>query len=95
MLFIFNGRLYENNRFFSGYITKLVKKANDNNFVDTLNEYRIKQAMKMLAQMDGMLKMKELSAYCGFSTPQYFSTVFRRYTSMTPSQYISKKKEHL
>lgn len=95
MLFIFNGRLYENNRFFSGYITKLVKKANDNNFVDTLNEYRIKQAMKMLAQMDGMLKMKELSACCGFSTPQYFSTVFRRHTGMTPSQYISKKKEHL
>lgn len=78
--------------FSEGYITKLLKKAYNNNFVDTLNEYRIKQAMKLLDTMDGMIKMKELSGYCGFSTPQYFSTVFRKYVNMTPSQYLIKKQ---
>ncbi|MCI5774491.1 MAG: response regulator [Erysipelotrichaceae bacterium] len=79
--------------FSEGYITKLLKKANNNNFVDTLNEYRIKQAIKMLDTMNGMIKMKDLAKYCGFSTPQYFSTVFRKHMNITPSQYISQQSK--
>ena len=74
------------------YINKLLKKEGGASFVDLLNQYRIDQAVKQLQKSEGRIQMKELAQQCGFTTPQYFSTVFRKHTGITPSQMKEKQR---
>ena len=46
---------------------------------------RIDRAKQFLRQSD--LPVTEISLHLGFSTTQYFATVFKRYTAQTPSSY--------
>ncbi len=50
-----------------------------------INSMRIKKAGNMLRS--GSKSLKEISAECGFCDQFHFSTVFRRQTGMTPSQF--------
>lgn len=70
-----------------GYIGKQLKREGQESFVELLNQYRIDQAIRLLKQSEGQIRIHELARQCGFTTPQYFSTVFRKHTGMTPSQY--------
>ncbi len=46
---------------------------------------RIEKAMEMLAQ--GRWSVTEVAMRLGFSSSQYFATVFKRYTDLSPSSY--------
>jgi AraC-like DNA-binding protein len=50
---------------------------------------RIECAKKLLWQ--GELSVTEIAQWLGFSTSQYFATVFKRYTRHNPSQYRSPR----
>lgn len=52
-----------------------------------LNEYRIRQACKMLKR--GIL-VKTTAFSCGFSDQFYFSRMFKQQTGVAPSQYFKK-----
>ena len=52
---------------------------------DYINRIRIEQAMQLLANTD--LSVTEISERTGFSSSRYFSTSFKQFTSMTPSEY--------
>ncbi len=54
-----------------------------------IKELRIKEAKKLLEQTD--IQISEISSRCGFSTPRYFTQVFKAATDMTPSQYRQRK----
>ena len=52
---------------------------------DYIIRKRIETARIMLKETD--TSVIDIAMECGFSTSQYFATVFRRYTGFTPSEY--------
>lgn len=67
------------------YFCRLFKKAVGHSPVEYLNEYRIKQAMRLLEETD--LPVTEVCLECGFNNMGNFLREFRRYTGTTPLQY--------
>lgn len=53
--------------------------------IEYLNHYRIQKATEML--MNGDVKIYEISEKVGFTSSQYFSKVFKKYTFLTPIEY--------
>lgn len=53
-----------------------------------ITRLRISQAKKMLKC--SKLPIKSISALCGFGEPDYFSTAFKKYTGMSPSEYRAR-----
>ena len=50
-----------------------------------INQLKIRQAARMLAEG---VSVTETAMALGFTTPNYFSVLFRKYTCQSPSQYI-------
>lgn len=67
------------------YFCRLFKKAVGHSPVEYLNEYRIKQAMRLLEETG--LPVTEVCLDCGFNNMGNFLREFRRYTGTTPLQY--------
>lgn len=67
------------------------------NFNMTLNEYvnvvKVEKAMTHLT--DGRLSISEIGERLGFSSTQYFSTVFKRITHVTPKEYRSRTVKNI
>lgn len=57
---------------------------------ECLQEERIRQSRTMLATTSKPLK--EIANACGFQTPQYFATVFRKALGLTPGAYRKSKR---
>lgn len=67
------------------YISHIFKKNMNCNISRFANRVRIEHAQRMIAEEH--LPMHEIAGRCGFSDPNYFSTVFYSQTGMSPSQY--------
>lgn len=55
-----------------------------------VNRLKIQQAKACLRQGESITSV---SQRLGFSTPNYFATVFRRFTAMTPAEYARRSRE--
>lgn len=55
-----------------------------------VNMQKIESAKTML--LDGMSKT-EVALQLGFNTSSYFSAVFKKYTTLTPSEYVKRQKK--
>lgn len=64
---------------------RMFKSATSRNFIDFLNEFRIKKAKEHLKSKD--ITVSEAMYQCGFNDPSYFSRQFKKYTGTTPSKY--------
>ena len=69
------------------YLSRMFKKELDKNFVDYLNEIRIEKSKELL--IDGRYKNYEVAEMVGINDAHYFSKLFKKYTGMTPTEYIS------
>jgi two-component system response regulator YesN len=67
------------------YVSTLFKKYKDINFSEYLSKIRMKKAAELLVNTDW--KSYEIAEKVGYSNPQYFSVVFKRYFGYTPSEY--------
>ena len=67
------------------HLSKLFKKETGSNFVDLLNEIRIGEASRLL--LESNYKVYEIAEMVGYSDIAYFSRIFKKFTSLTPSQY--------
>ena len=67
------------------YFCRLFKKAVGHSPMEYLNEYRIKQAIRLLEETG--LPVTEVCLECGFNNMGNFLREFRRYTGTTPLQY--------
>lgn len=56
---------------------------------DYLQRLRISRAQAML--VESKKTITEIAMDCGFSTSQYFSSVFRKYSGITPSSYRTRE----
>lgn len=81
--------LAENYLFISiGYLSKLFIKEEGLRFSDYLNQRRVEEA-KRLMMVYQKENVKNIAGKVGFgSNPQYFSQVFKRYTGLTPTEYM-------
>ena len=70
------------------YFSKYFKFQTGNNFLDTLNRYRIKKALEMLNETD--LSMAEIATMTGFNNYKSFARNFKKYTGKIPSEYTKK-----
>lgn len=73
------------------YVSKLYKKKTGITIKDYLNEYRVEQA-KLLLQ-NNALRVSDISDMVGFENFTYFSTIFKKYTQMSPNEY--RKSQNL
>ncbi|TYR37257.1 response regulator [Sphingobacterium phlebotomi] len=65
-----------------------LKRVLDKNATELLNEYRLKKAIIML---ENDMPISEVAYHCGYSDPNYFGRVFKKYYGQTPLRY--KRKE--
>lgn len=54
--------------------------------LDYLTEHRVKASCNLLEQ--GNLSIKEIAYQCGFSSPLYYSKVFKKVMGICPKQYM-------
>ena len=53
--------------------------------MEYLNKYRIEVAKRLL--QSGDYRIQDVYEMVGFTTSQYFSTVFKKYTGISPGQF--------
>ena len=67
------------------YLSHMFKKNMNCSIRQFLNRIRVEQAQRLIA--DGDARMHEIAESCGFTDPNYFSTVFMRHVGMSPTAY--------
>lgn len=68
------------------YLSRSFKKAEGKNLITYLTEIRIKHAEKYL--QEGQHKLAEVAFWVGYDDYSYFNKVFKRYTGISPSEYM-------
>jgi len=71
------------------YLSKLFREVTNENFLDYLNSYRVKQAQLLLTNTDS--PVKDIGFKVGFSTVTTFFRVFKKKTGITPGQFRDQK----
>lgn len=69
----------------SSYLSVTFKQEMGINFISYLTQYRIQHAEKLLSETN--LKIYEIAEKVGFSTPYYFSKVFKELKGMSCKEY--------
>ncbi|NLW02840.1 MAG: response regulator [Clostridiaceae bacterium] len=72
----------------SSYLSLIFKQETGVNFSNYLTDYRMEMAKKMLVNTNK--KIYEIAEDIGFSSPYYFSKVFKEYTGLTCKEYKDK-----
>lgn len=67
------------------YFSKLFKQETGKNFIEYLTEVRLEKAKQLLG--DYQYSIKEICGMSGYSDPNYFSRIFKKYEGVTPSEY--------
>lgn len=67
-----------------------LKSLTDMGANEYINRIRMEKAIVLLTQTD--LSISDIAHQTGFSSPKYFSTVFKLYTEKTPTQYKEEFK---
>lgn len=68
------------------HLSRKFKKETNMNIIDFINQKRVEEAKLYL--QTGNLSITETAFLVGFNDLNYFSRVFKKVTSITPSQYI-------
>ena len=68
------------------YISSLFAKKTGVKFTDYINNLRIEYATRLIR--NGEVNISNISYKCGYSDPFYFSKVFKKITSKSPTEYI-------
>lgn len=67
------------------YLSKLLNKYTDKSFSDLLNQTRINQSKKLLAEPS--LKIHEISDMVGFGDVTHFSKIFKKFEGVSPNEF--------
>lgn len=70
------------------YFSALFKQSTNCSFISYLTSVRIAHAKELLKS--GSYKTYEVAMRCGYENPTYFSTIFKRQTGFSPSEYNQK-----
>jgi len=59
---------------------------------DFVRRIRFKKAVELM--LSKRYTLAQIAYMCGFNTPSYFSTAFKQYYGVIPSEYLAKIEEH-
>lgn len=71
------------------YLSNIFGKVTDTTFSQYLLNKRMSYALSLIG--DGETVVSAIAEKCGFSSPYYFSNVFRRYNIDSPKQHIKRR----
>jgi YesN/AraC family two-component response regulator len=60
------------------------------NFSDYLNQLRIRYCQKLVQSGNRKVNVRDLPTGCGFRNRNSFTIAFKKFTGMTPSEYLKK-----
>ena len=67
------------------HLSKLLNKQTDGTFYDALNEIRVREAKRLLA--DPKLRVGDIGALVGYQDSAHFARVFKKLTGMIANEY--------
>lgn len=73
----------------ASHLSRKFKEDTNMNIIDYIHQKRVEEAKLYLQR--GNLSITEIAFIVGFNDLNYFSRVFKKMTSLTPSQYIKNK----
>ena len=73
------------------HLSKLFQKETGQRFSDYLNSERIREAQRLM-DVYHESTVGDIAEKVGYSNPGYFFHVFRRYTGMTPGEYMRQRR---
>ncbi|MBN1834311.1 MAG: substrate-binding domain-containing protein [Spirochaetales bacterium] len=73
----------------AAYLGQLFRKETGRRFSDYVNELRIRRACEMFRYTS--LRANQVAEKVGFSDPDYFYDVFRKYTGVYPTQFRNRE----
>lgn len=71
------------------HFSRILKKHTGKTFLEVVTSYRMQKAAELLTGSPE-LSINELSQTCGFSSPSYFTALFKKCYGVTPSGYRSR-----
>ncbi|MDF2921189.1 MAG: hypothetical protein K0R57_103 [Paenibacillaceae bacterium] len=74
----------------SNYISYLIKEHIGDNFKDYLNEYRVKQAKRIIND-NPSVKVNDLAGMVGCNNANTFIRIFKKYEGLSPGQYMKQQ----
>lgn len=75
------------------HLSKLFKSETGANFSEYMLQTRMKKAQQLLD--GGYTKISEISKLVGYEDPKFFSQIFKRWSGVTPQEYMKKDKRAL
>lgn len=63
----------------------MFKKETGQTFINYLNNYKIERSKDLLKNTN--MTLLDISLEVGFNNQSYYSTIFKKYTNMTPQEY--------
>ncbi len=75
----------------SKYLSQVINQEFDKSFIHFINEYRVQESKKLLLE-DSNFTIEAKSFMVGFKSKSSFNIAFKKYTGMTPSDYIKNHK---
>lgn len=83
------GRLNTN----TSYLSKVINEQSKENFCNYLNQLRIREAQTLLSNPENQyLSIEGIAQTVGFNSKSAFNSAFKKYTSKTPSEYLSESQ---
>lgn len=76
------------------YVSQTINESFNSNFRTFINDYRIKEALKMLSNPTYQkYSIKSIAEMVGFKSRNTFDTIFKEVTGVTPSFYVREMKD--
>lgn len=72
----------------ASYLSRKFKEVTGQTFLDFLNKYRVQQSIVMLGTRQH--RISEISEATGFTDYKHFCSVFKKYTSKSPTKFIKE-----
>ncbi|MGA8151878.1 MAG: PocR ligand-binding domain-containing protein [Terriglobales bacterium] len=76
----------------SGHLSRVFRRTTGMTLENFLVQQRVQLAKRIL--LDPRLNVAEVADRCGFCSPAYFASVFRKYMHCTPREYASDPHRH-
>jgi AraC-like DNA-binding protein len=81
-------KLAQQQRVSSGHLSRIINLYGNKSFNDFINELRVEQAKVFLSDPDyNPYTIVSIGLECGFNSKSTFYSAFKKFTSLTPSQY--------
>jgi two-component system response regulator YesN len=72
----------------ASYLSRKFKEVTGQTFLDFLNKYRVQQAIVLLNTRQ--YRISEISDATGFTDYKHFCSVFKKYTSKSPTKFVKE-----